>query len=142
MKKHEEEIRDMMTRITSLCRDRLTMADFRRVSNLADKAVLAAKKADRRLAKAELITEGLPIPADEPYTQQEVAGAEDKKTLDRERILDILKQGRSLTQIDANKMGILRLGARIWDLRHAGYNITTTMVKGGRSRIAKYRLIA
>lgn len=58
-------------------------------------------------------------------------------------ILKDLQAGRRLTPLDALKRyGCLRLGARIWDLRHAGHNITTTMVKVGDGKmVAEYRLV-
>jgi hypothetical protein len=43
--------------------------------------------------------------------------------------------------LQALKAGFgLRLSARILELRQAGYDVKTTMVKRGRSRVAEYRL--
>lgn len=58
-----------------------------------------------------------------------------------EEILKALKKGEKLTPLQAlNKFGTLRLGARILDLRNAGHNIKTTMVRRGKSRVAEYSL--
>ena len=46
-------------------------------------------------------------------------------------------------QLDALRdFGCFRLGARIWELRQDGYNITKTWLESddGRKRWAKYRL--
>ena len=40
-----------------------------------------------------------------------------------------------------NSLNIYRLSARIYDLRKAGYDITTTMVQLSNRRIAVYKLI-
>ncbi len=49
----------------------------------------------------------------------------------RERILKRLQEGTWLSAVEATKeMYILRLGARIWDLRHEGYNILERKVDG------------
>jgi hypothetical protein len=56
-------------------------------------------------------------------------------------ILQHLKSGKTLTPLQALKAGFgLRLSARILELRQAGYDVKTTMVKRGRSRVAEYRL--
>lgn len=56
-------------------------------------------------------------------------------------VLNHLRSGREINQIDAAKMyGVWRLGARIWDLRKAGHNISTTMLNMGNRRIALYKL--
>lgn len=50
----------------------------------------------------------------------------------KEKILRHLKDYGSITPMDAFvEYGIMRLGARVWDLRHDGYNIET---KNERSR--------
>lgn len=63
-----------------------------------------------------------------------------------ERILQYLKDFGSITQLQAlSDLGVMRLGARIWDLRQAGYPITRRMV-GSKNRygeavsFAEYRL--
>lgn len=53
-----------------------------------------------------------------------------------------LKQGNSITPLEAlQKFGCFRLGARIADLRNAGYKIETKMVEQNGKRFAQYRLI-
>lgn len=55
------------------------------------------------------------------------------------RILAHLKAGKKLTPLQGlQKFGTLRLGARILELRQAGYDIKTRMVRKGRSRVAQY----
>lgn len=57
------------------------------------------------------------------------------------RILAYLKSGRPLTPLQALRLGMgMRLGARILELREAGYRIKTTLVRRGNSRVAEYRL--
>nr|DAS12509.1 MAG TPA: helix-turn-helix domain protein [Caudoviricetes sp.]DAS16927.1 MAG TPA: helix-turn-helix domain protein [Caudoviricetes sp.] len=62
-------------------------------------------------------------------------------------IIEHLKQGKSITQVEATKLcGTIRLGSIIHELRHKyNYNITTTMIQvknryGGVSEVAKYKL--
>ena len=56
-----------------------------------------------------------------------------------DRILKHLKSGRKLTPLEAlSRFGSFRLGARIRELREAGYDIKTTLVKRGGSRVAQY----
>ena len=59
-----------------------------------------------------------------------------------QKILKHLKTGQSLTPIRAlNWYGIMRLAARIIELREAGYNIETQMlVTRDGKRYATYRL--
>jgi len=63
------------------------------------------------------------------------------------QILAHLQKGLPITPLDAlNLFGCFRLGARIWDLRHDGWNIKkTTKETTGRdgriTRFAEYRLI-
>lgn len=58
-----------------------------------------------------------------------------------DRILEYLKRGGTLTPLQAlMKFDSLRLGARISDLREAGYRIVTTRVKVGEKRVASYSL--
>ena len=53
-----------------------------------------------------------------------------------------LKQGNTITPIEAlHKFGCFRLGARIADLRKAGYLIDTKIVKHNGKRFAQYKLI-
>ena len=56
------------------------------------------------------------------------------------RILDYLKSGKRLTPIDAlNMFGCFRLGARAYDLKKAGHNIISEMIRVGNKRVAEYR---
>lgn len=55
------------------------------------------------------------------------------------RILVHLKAGKKLTPLQAlNKFGTLRLSGRVLELRQAGYDIKTTIVRRGTSRVAQY----
>lgn len=62
-------------------------------------------------------------------------------------ILTHLLSAGSITPREAyNDYGIMRLGARIWDLKHMGYNIITEVETaynrfGKPTRFAKYRLV-
>lgn len=62
------------------------------------------------------------------------------------RIIDYLTRHGSITQLDAMKdLGIMRLGARVFDLKERGYNIVTVMVEdlnrfGEPTRYARYYL--
>ena len=62
-------------------------------------------------------------------------------------ILDYMREHGGITQLDAaNALGIQRLGARIWDLKHKlGYTIKSERVtvknrRGEPCRVAKYSL--
>ena len=59
------------------------------------------------------------------------------------KVLSLLREpGPGLTPLQALYSGCgFRLGARIWELRHEGYVITTTLTKVGESRVAVYRLV-
>ena len=62
------------------------------------------------------------------------------------RIIDYLAKNGSITQLDAMRdLGIMRLGARVFDLKERGYNIQTVMVEdlnrfGEPTRYARYYL--
>lgn len=64
----------------------------------------------------------------------------------KEKILRHLEQHGSITALEAmQEYGIMRLGARIWDLRHEGHGITSELVAGQNrygepTRYAKYTL--
>ena len=69
--------------------------------------------------------------------------------VDRERlsrqcqtVLKALEQGQALTQFNVMTFSepIMRLAARIEELRRAGYDIKTTMVDTGRGRHASYTM--
>lgn len=58
-------------------------------------------------------------------------------------ILSYLRAGKSLTPIDAlNLFKCFRLGARIYGLKKAGYQIETEMIQKGNKRFASYKLKA
>lgn len=61
----------------------------------------------------------------------------------RDRILEALRHGESLTPLSAlRRFGTFRLGARILELREAGYRIVTDKVKlRGRTWVAQYRMV-
>ena len=55
------------------------------------------------------------------------------------KILAHLMAGNTLTSLESlDFCGSLRLGARRDDLRHAGYNVKSEMIKVGRKRVARY----
>ena len=56
-----------------------------------------------------------------------------------ERILAHMKKGNGITPLQALRLyGSLRLGARIFDLKRAGYRIEKTMVRSGKKHWARY----
>lgn len=63
-----------------------------------------------------------------------------------EKILDYMERHGSITPLEAmNELGIMRLGARIYDLKESGVKIITDTVKGKNrdgepTRYARYRL--
>lgn len=58
------------------------------------------------------------------------------------RILKHLKRGWPITPLQAlRKYGVLRLGARIWDLKRDGYEIVREWETDGHKRWAKYRMV-
>lgn len=64
------------------------------------------------------------------------------------RLLTYLREHGEIEPLTAlGELGIYRLGARIFDLREAGHNITTDRVEvsnrfGEACRVARYRLAA
>ncbi len=58
----------------------------------------------------------------------------------KQQILAHLQGGRTITPLEALRLyGCFRLGARIWDLRRAGYEIASRTVKvEGGSHVAQY----
>ena len=65
-----------------------------------------------------------------------------------EQVLAYLKTGRDITPLEAlDNFGCLRLGARIFDLKARGHNISRRMIEvptrhGALARVACYRLEA
>lgn len=65
-----------------------------------------------------------------------------------ERVLRHLKDFGSITPVEAlAEYGVMRLGARIWDLKHEGHDIVTEREEGRnrygeRTAYARYRLRA
>lgn len=58
-------------------------------------------------------------------------------------ILRALREGRKLSPLEAlREFGCMRLGARIWDLKQAGYPIERSWGTDGEKRWAEYRLRA
>lgn len=63
-----------------------------------------------------------------------------------EKILRHLREIGNITPMEAMaQYGIMRLGARIWDLKHQGFNITAQLVAGRNrygepTRWSSYRL--
>ena len=63
-----------------------------------------------------------------------------------ERVLKYMHDFGSITPVQAmDDLGVMRLGARIWDLKRAGHPITRKMVKkknryGESVSFAEYRL--
>ena len=104
---------------------------FLKIGNHCEVVIHQVKAADRAALRSA---------KEQEFTQAEVAGAEDKKTHDAAAILSLLQRGEAITPVRAMDMGILRLSARIWDLRAKGWPIETNLVKVGRSRVAEYRL--
>ena len=65
-----------------------------------------------------------------------------------EMILNHLRQRGSITPLEAQEdYGIMRLGARIWDLKHAGHSIVTEREEGvnrfgAKCHWARYRMVS
>ena len=58
-----------------------------------------------------------------------------------ERIRKHLQSGRSITPLQAlNLYRCMRLGARIYDLKRQGLNISSHLVRRGRMQYAEYSL--
>ena len=70
-----------------------------------------------------------------------------EKTTQKKVVLKHLQSGKEITQLEATqKYGVLRLGAIIFDLRKAGYMISTKIMHdpnryGNSSNYAVYKLI-
>lgn len=63
-----------------------------------------------------------------------------------EKILDYMERNGSITPLEAmTELGVMRLGARIWDIKESGIVIITETVTGKNrdgepTRYARYRL--
>lgn len=62
------------------------------------------------------------------------------------KVLSLLREHHEITQRDAFSIGVYRLGARIYDLKRAGYLIASTPRRvhnadGSESTIAAYSLV-
>lgn len=70
------------------------------------------------------------------------------KKSQKDLILAHIEKYGSITPLEAQQYyGCMRLGARIWDLRHDGYDIVSEIVEvptknGGKARVAQYRMAA
>jgi hypothetical protein len=59
-----------------------------------------------------------------------------------DNVLDYLRTGREIDPMSALRMfGIMRLGARIFDLRARGHVITSRTVRVGKKAWAAYRMV-
>lgn len=57
------------------------------------------------------------------------------------KVLDHLKQGNSITSMEAiQRWKCTRLASRIKEIDNMGYDIDTEYIQNGKSRFAKYRL--
>lgn len=67
---------------------------------------------------------------------------QEHKASQGDRILEYLKQGNSLTPLEAlNRFGCLRLGARIYELKKANYPIEMKLLETPSGKhVAEYRL--
>ena len=137
-KNHDKHIRQYLTEVQTIAEQSMPRGRYLQVVNRCAKIVYEMNQRAREEAKGTGYHEEVASPA---ITQAEVAAARDKRTFDRERILAHLQEGRPLTTVEAIQMGILRAGARVFELRKDGYNIETRLVKSGNDRIAEYRLI-
>lgn len=63
--------------------------------------------------------------------------------MQNKQILEYLQSGKKLTPLEAlNLFGCLRLGARIYDLKQKGFNITSKTVRKNGKTFAEYELSA
>lgn len=59
-----------------------------------------------------------------------------------QQILNHLRSGKTLTALEAlRRFGCFRLGARVFDLKQAGYDIRSALVEIDGKRVAKYRMV-
>lgn len=63
------------------------------------------------------------------------------KRRQKDQVIDYLATGKPLTPLVAlHRYGILRLGARIWELREDGHKIKSSLVNRRGKTVAEYRL--
>lgn len=61
-------------------------------------------------------------------------------------IIEYIREFGAITPLDAMRdLGVMRLGARIWELKRSGYSIHGDLVEvdnrwGGKAHVARYRL--
>lgn len=134
-----ETVYKMLADIRALAFEAAPRGKALRIVNRADRISATLKRMERRDKHLTLTRRQAHKPG--ISTGAEVRAAYDKRATDRQRILDILQTpGGSLTTAQAIDMGILRAGARVYELRQKGFNIQTEMIKSGADRIAKYTL--
>lgn len=62
--------------------------------------------------------------------------------IQREKVLDALRQGPLSTLQARNELFIMSIAARIFELKQKGYNIATYPLKAGSKKIAQYVLLS
>jgi hypothetical protein len=66
----------------------------------------------------------------------------DSVTSQTDQILAYLREGNALTPLEAlERFGCLRLGARVWDLKQAGFDIRSELIERNGKRFAQYTLV-
>jgi hypothetical protein len=66
----------------------------------------------------------------------------ERRSSQNKRLLKFMRKHGSIAPMKALfKLGIYRLGARIWDLKKQGHNIKSEMVYEGPVKFARYKLI-
>lgn len=133
---YEEHIRKALNEIQDITSGLLPHGKYKQVVNRCGEIVYLMNKQKRNAAKGNDYPE-IPFPE---FDGDEVREAEEKKAYDRERILEALADGGTLTTVQAIGMGILRCGARVFELRKKGYPVATRLIRSGKSRIAEYYL--
>jgi uncharacterized small protein (DUF1192 family) len=59
----------------------------------------------------------------------------------KRRVLGYLQLNKSITPLTAlSRLGVMRLGARIWDLRKEGHVIESRLIKNRGKHYARYSL--
>ena len=134
---YEKKILGYLREIQDIAEANMPNGKYLQVVNRAGKIVSAMHRSDRREARGTGYKE-FNNPAE--YTGAAVRAECDKHATDRQIILDKLLAGETVTTVDCINMNILRAGHAIYVLRKKGYDISTTRVPSGRSRIAAYRL--